>query len=500
MKGKTLSFSVAIVLSLLVSQVIFAAENIAEIGNKISVDVGKRGAIFTGSIPYQFVIFEENHKSRAGQLEIAIMLNRLYQQYGVRHFALEGAVKGKDILDASFFHKLPDEEIKVDIALQQLKDGEISAAEFTTMLYKDFILHPVEDEKEYAVELTQEAQIAPIMYLYKIASKSLTPEQRGQANSLIQQDKQMEAIEFIINSNLWTNERYKIINSSDIRSVSLEDMVKVSDELVVKANEVKADVSQAEGSLQQFKKFFSTAIKRSETIVNNAFSIAKSFPQAPVVINVGALHTADIANFLKDKTASFVVVTPRSLLNGNKRGDLPSEAYKRKLNNQSVGPAGTLGALLDGRRKPPPSLTQPWHKTISAIMVAGTTIARAIASGGGMIPPNKPPFNERDLGLSAKGCPIRINLMELITVKDKNERISTVFPVKILAENKTIWMAVQTIPIKNTEAVLDLEATLKQILKEINESRSEKGLIAMNVKAVVSSSKEGAISTVQGGS
>jgi hypothetical protein len=75
------------------------------------------------------------------------------------------------------------------------------------------------------------------------------------------------------------------------------------------------------------------------------------------------------------------VLRANSLAEGRDEGDLSFEAYDRKLQALSVDAAGSLGALLDGRKKPPPVTQQLWFQVKAKVYLVVTSAARAIAEG-----------------------------------------------------------------------------------------------------------------------
>jgi hypothetical protein len=521
MKTKYAILSIVIVLSL--SIMVHLAEEasalpMAQMADDIGVEMGKRRLTFDGNSSAKMVIFEEIHTSRSGQVEIAIMLNRLYHRYGVRHLALEGAVENKDQLNTKWFYSLSDGKIRNDVALRLFKEGEVNAAEFIAMVYKDFQLHSVEKKDEYSVDISNEAERAPRLYLFAIAAKLLTPAQIREANSMISQNKKDEAAEYIMNANPWTSERYKLLKNTDLSSLSLKSFTTLANELETKAKEVKADVRQYEKDFKDYKRFFITAEKRNDTMVKKAISVAQKSPKAPIVILTGALHTEGLTNLLKAKGISYAVVSPNSLGAKDKKGDLAYDGpYRRKLESRSIDPSGGLGSFLDGRRKPPPVLDTPWFDAKARIMYAATVIARTCTGGGGIqIPPNEPPFNNNDLGLGDEkdpNRPIRIDRGTVRTVYDKNKKPWAVFRVDFLTKGvtKSFWMSVQVIkedpsPKDQESAEKSLEAQLKRILNELETvdstgdkemDESSEVLIAIDVKAHISRTEQGAIKAAQ---
>src|SRR5580692_5306340 len=66
-----------------------------EVGKKVTDDVGSVTKLSGTSTNGQFVVvLEENHALGAGQLEMALMLFRLHQDYQLRHVCLEGYSEG----------------------------------------------------------------------------------------------------------------------------------------------------------------------------------------------------------------------------------------------------------------------------------------------------------------------------------------------------------------------------------------------------------------------
>jgi len=66
-----------------------------------------------------------------------------------------------------------------------------------------------------------------------------------------------------------------------------------------------------------------------------------------------------------------VVLCSESHALGTELGLLSQEAVERKANGLSVGEEGHIGAVLDGRKKPPVSCTKWWYRT-------GTTLSQTL--------------------------------------------------------------------------------------------------------------------------
>src|SRR5260370_37814511 len=98
----------------------------------VSMGVGQVRNSKEGSGERQICVLEERHTSVAGQIEIALMLLRLHDRYGLRDLALEGLTKDKQFPSTKWFRDMggpDDSELRNQIAVGLLRQGEISAVE-----------------------------------------------------------------------------------------------------------------------------------------------------------------------------------------------------------------------------------------------------------------------------------------------------------------------------------------------------------------------------------
>ncbi len=161
-------------------------------------------------------------------------------------------------------------------------------------------------------------------------------------------------------------------------------------------------------------------------MVGNVLKLAKQFPNAPVAMTTGAAHTEKLATLLRQAGVSFAVIEPNSLANNRHNGDLSSEAFDRKGLQLSVGAPGSLGALLDGRKKPQSILDTAWAKSDSELRLLTTLIARAAAQG------QTPPFEAALREVLPRFTNVTI-VPDSFQVMDKD----VVFAVKALKAGKT---------------------------------------------------------------
>lgn len=450
------------------------------LGADTYADVGKLQDAKGTSRPF-VVVLDERHNSRVGQVEIAIMLNRLYHTANLRHLALEGSVVEKPPPDLTWFTSLPDASARTAVALQLLKQGEVSAAEFAAMVLPGFQLHPIEHDNEYKVNMSDAAEKSYTGYLVVIAATTMTPDQNAHAHALLTQNKNEEAIQFIVNTNPWTSQRYQILKRR-VPIVTTDEIWNLTAELEVKAQQVGANVTDYREGLQEARTFLDTATKRSATMAANTAGLATARVDdcAPIIMNTGADHTTEVTGFLSQRNMSYAAVSPLSLSSNSNDGDLDPETYDRKVKSQSVDPAGTIGAFLDGRRKPPLSSQTEWFKTKAELSYATVVIARAAAAaGGGGIPPFN--LDQNQLGLGGpdpESHNIAINLatISVASAIDRNgkNRNDAIFQVTLLKQNTTLWVRAGVVDAP-FNLLPDNQETLEKALKQIrDETKAER--------------------------
>src|SRR5258708_19082876 len=88
--------------------------NVGDVANEIANGVGTVQKTVAGGEKGPIFIFEEFHTSRIGQLQIAVMLLRLHEKYGLKRIGLEGSIKSSRPVDASWFRSMGGDESKQD--------------------------------------------------------------------------------------------------------------------------------------------------------------------------------------------------------------------------------------------------------------------------------------------------------------------------------------------------------------------------------------------------
>lgn len=453
-----------------------ASVTVEAIAEEIAAGIGTVKQVSVGSPDEIIIIFEENHLSPAGQIEIATMMNRLYKNYGMRQVALEGYFKESGKLDASWFQKLPPFAAKEpirereDVIVQLLQDGEISSSEMMALTYNDMVVTGIEIPAEYNNVEYPDDDSAPILYLYFIAYSGMTNDEMDKANELINAGKSLEAVEFVVNKDEWTSKEYALI-TDNTKIISADEWLKILDEIEAKANDPlfvmqsKVDFSAYKPGMDNLRKFWETASQRSRTMVDNTLEISGMSPNVPVAMVIGAAHTELVAKLFTEEGISFAVIRGSALEKGLRNGDLSNAAYDRKNKKISVDPPGSLGALLDGRKKPQPVVDEVWFQSKAQIFLLTDILAGAAASG------KTPPFDD-----------VLSNLPELTGVTlDKSSIVikdgDVIFSVNALDNNGneiTVWVRTRTDK-EAAEKLLEdrLQEALMQVQSESEPSNDE---------------------------
>jgi hypothetical protein len=351
--------------------------------DKVTAGVGKVGDTKGAASGRRFVVFEEKHTSIASQFEIALMLLRLYE-HGLRDIVLEGLTDDKKFPDTQWFRNLggpEDEDVRNDVLVGLMHDGEISAVELIAMAFPDVVVHAGDDAVAYNTELTKQAGVSSTIYLYKIGLKSVRQDQYRRLNQLNQQQKISELIEFVISQDAWAKERHERFKKSGGGNC-IEDILREFNEIEARAESVSAELTPEERrSMSDAKAFFEAADKRSHTTVKLAVGAESKSPL--VAVNIGAAHTCGVKRLLDEAKPTYAILTPLS--HPNSAGDLNYESFERKGDLRSVTWAGKgLGSLIDGRKKPPPVAGEDWLKSLTQARLATVLLLRAFRANGGL--------------------------------------------------------------------------------------------------------------------
>jgi hypothetical protein len=349
-----------------------ARQIVNRVGNvQKTSSAGDRGPVF---------VFEEFHTSRVGQLQIAAMLVRLHDSFGMKIIGLEGKISAARPIDASSYRLAGGEEAKADredLAVRMVGEGEISSAEAMAMLFPDVEVYGTESAEQYSQTLDVKGS-PQIEYLIAIAERSISPQQAEEVMKLIKRERKDDALQLMLNSDPWVKEHYEAVKSG---AASSEQMIASIREVQAKADQVGAEVRPgAKADLEKVLKFFQTASERSATMVDKTLELV-SRASGPVVMIIGAAHADRVTELLAQRNASFVLIRPIDL--NPSYGSLTVEQYDRKASGGwARNSPGTLGYVLNQRRKPPPVIERASGVSYASMNLAGMIVAKAARSGG----------------------------------------------------------------------------------------------------------------------
>lgn len=472
------------------------------IAREASKDVGKVESSFQGTKGAPIMILEEVHNSRAGQIEHAITLVRLYEQYGLRHIALEGYLKERPVINTNWFAKASrrlSPAAKARVAVRLLKEGEISCAEFMKLVYEDLLLCPIETTKEYSVELPVEAAGAPMLYLLKIAQQSLTERHIPKLQRLqkemekldaekdieIYQKKVREMFDYILAADPWAQAQAKRIQDVDaIKTMSGEQHMALIEEIVNRAKKLSVMIEPEEKrAMERYLAFWRGRVTASKTMVLSTQGIANQPDVSIVAMVIGAAHTEGICDMLKKAGCSFAVITPLSFGNEEEISNLTWEMFERKYKRLSIYSEGfTEGFLkafsLSEQKKPEPVLSEPWFQGKAELYLFTERIARHVLGppsppGGGV-----PPFNFPDDAFNGRW--ISIDPGRIVFIPASEDDVKTVlFPAILNPNDPTrrteLWVkAGLTVPIVPSQERESVESMLRRALTEVKSMKLDK--------------------------
>ena len=332
--------------------------------------IGDKGPVF---------VFEEYHTSRIGQLQIAAMLVRLHDKYGMRKIGLEGKAQASGVMNANWYRGAGGDSAKderEDLAVRMVAEGEISSAELMAMQYSDVDVYGTDDAALYAQTLDVKGN-PEVDCLLAVAEKSLTQDSIKKINDLIALKKQDEAFETMMNADAWVKAHYEAMKS---KTVSAEQRIVNIKELQSKAASIGADVShEAKQDIEKVLAFYEAASKRSDAMVAEVLDIMASSNGSPVAMIIGAAHSDKVIGILAQKNVHFALIRPADLNPAS--GSLSVDQYERKVSGQWARDSkGTLGRVLNLHKKPPPVLERISGQGYASMNLAGMLVAKAARS------------------------------------------------------------------------------------------------------------------------
>jgi hypothetical protein len=334
-------------------------------------------------------VFEENHASLRGQIQIATMLTRLYKRDGLRAIGLEGSIKSGRPLPTKGFIQGNDPLARRDALRRMLQDGDIRATEYVGAVNPGLELWGLEKKEEYDVQ-PPEGVSASFRAVLAISTKLLSDDKLEQIVKLIQSEKVKEALEVMKSGHPWIREQLSVTNEDD---VTLESLIKRQQSILRKADEVGVTLPGAiKSEMEQTIHFYEVAEIRSVTIASNMVLLASSYPGKPTALVVGSAHAARVMERLAADHINAALIKP---LNFEGSADDPGmKAFENKnaglLANDAPDTFGFYLNKLLGNKKarddqhPPPTFIENPNRSrdaLGAIQYASSVIAEAARAG-----------------------------------------------------------------------------------------------------------------------
>jgi len=346
---------------------------------------GRGGPIF---------VFEEFHTSLPGQVQIATMLSRLHDKYGVKTIGLEGAFQAPKPLDADYFHNsnLSDTDARESVAVRMLSNGEVSSAEFMALVFPDVKVFGLELASEYS-QTPGQGHDPIFRYLLAIAEKTIPSDKAPEINALFAKASKekskakkaqelSEAFDAVLTADPWVKAQYEVAKSNDANVRSTEAEADRLRQIKQKADQVGAQVpAESVTAMDQEIRFYETASERSQTMVDRILDLPGTERGSPIAMIIGAGHTDKVIRLLREKNAPFALLRPVSL-NPKGAGSLTVAQYERKIAGNWVDDGDlSLGRILSTHKKPPPVVELKSAPSFTNVNYAAHIVAKAARSG-----------------------------------------------------------------------------------------------------------------------
>jgi hypothetical protein len=497
-------------------------ENAETIASDVSRDVAKVKQTFQGKNGAPILVLEEQHDSRATQIQEAIVLNRLLNDHKIKHIGLEGYIKEQSALTSDWFFKdAHNSQAAHPVAVTLLKEGEISSAEFTKLAYVNTVLAPIETRSEFEMQEPEGKDVffVCINIIYRIALKSLRPEQETKVEQVMMAandhkgDKQSQAKKMneaaakylvktlmtepsSLSSDTWVSNTVNTLkNEASAGIMPLEQEVELYKGIQSKAQEAAINLdSDQQKTLNDFVTFLKNRMAASKTMVDAIAPIADQRDVYAVAMVVGAAHTDGVCKLLRDAERPFAVIRPDALDTKDDLSVIPAKMFLKKYQGGSIYSGGITQTLLEAfpgstGHHPPPVMQQRWFEAKSELYLYTERISHDLLgsnNGGGKIPPPtgtsnlEPPYGFGDNDF--RGSFIYIDPRKIKIVPDgiNGKGRAVLFPVQMNPNDpvrtKIVWAKAARVgdevpPANEKEHV---EKLLKDALHDVEEDNMSK--------------------------
>lgn len=419
-----------------------------------------------GEVGAPIIVLEEDHTIPAVQIEEVMILERLRASYRLRHIGLEGYMIGAPELETDWYDRAQRGDVaKARTAIDLVKEGEISSAEFMALLHRDVQLLAIEQAAEYDVSPGDVDVAELVLPLFALGVATLPPDAQAPIR------KQLERAQ-ATDHPLSASTRAGIVaaiakDSSDtwIRGhIALVDdetrlfQLPIEDELEVLVH-LKALVGDSLGSqwtarVDQYASFLAARSAASATMTRAIEAVADGPEVGVVAMVIGAGHSPRVRDILRKHHRPFAVLRPAAMDRASARR-LSSHQFARHAKGEPVQPgplADSLWAAFsdahDVRQLPTevvrhhskPVIDQRWFQAKAELYELAETIGdRALTNHG------------QALGLGADELRGRLTRVDPSTIEVTTEpdgsRVA-VFAVELNPDEpirrQQLWMKVRT--------------------------------------------------------
>ena len=360
-----------------------------EMADQIVAGVGQVLDLREGDPDRVIFVFEERHDSVLVQLEMAIMLNRLYADHGLRFIGLEGLTTDESPLDLSWAHWCspyrPDRAIaaREDVIVHTLFEGNSRAVELLGLIYEDVVVAGIDDAELYAVQRPREEWSAPFTYLYGIALAGMDTSEYSTWKEIYDEGDEEEAYRYAMSTDppsLELDERLR----DEIDMTSAEEMLEILSLLRSRASRVHANLSDVTAAqLDALEDYMQVVSRRTEAMATSMLDLASSLPGVPLAVNIGAMHSERMMDLFADSGVSCVAVRTLAQAEGSTVGLLSAGAVERRVLGLPAY-ASTLTGALSGSKNPVSLTPFPFFQFPVAFGAGITSLT-------GMLTPTDPP-------------------------------------------------------------------------------------------------------------
>ena len=459
--------------------------------------VGEVRAVSGGSRGAPILLLEERHDSRAGQIEQAIVLVRLYEQCGLRDVALEGYLEGDPEVTTEWYERVAREldfAAKARVTTQLLETGEISSAEFMKLLYPDIRLHRTETESQYSVTMEEISGAAPLVYLLRIAERSVKDEHLPTLTQLQQDiedaegdaqvEKQRELFDYLLGLDPWTREKAEQLEQFvDRPTASAQSHLELIEEIDRRARQLSVHLEpEDKQAMAEYLGFLRGRGEANQTIARATGSVADQQSLPMVALTMGAGHTEAMVEMLRDDGRPFAVIRPKSFDDAAEEGGaIRPDGIQRKYGLRSVYSQGVLERLSDAfppkaEKKPKPVIPYDWFKAHAELRVFTERLVQRLVDGdpaayGG------PPYGYREDELRTPRVYVDPSRISIVPDYPGSPQQTVLFPVVFNPDDaqrrQELWFKAtrhSSMPLSDEERT-DVEAMLRHALDKV---KSEK--------------------------